>query len=127
MPIGLVKIPLAVAGPLQINGEFAQGSFLAPLAITEGAVVASTNRGAATLNKSGGVTAFTSQLRVNSSPLFEAFTPQDAHGLGEWVKEQRQQIHQEVVTQVSPDVTLKEISSAYDLQVSGLNTGKCYT
>ena len=126
MPIGLAKIPLAVAGPLQINGEFAQGSFLAPLAITEGAVVASTNRGAATLNKSGGVTAFTSQLRMNSSPMFEAFTPQDAHGLGEWVKEQQHQIQQEVVSQVSTDITLKEIFGVYDLQVSGLYIRKYY-
>ena len=54
MPIGTITIPLAVAGPVHIYGAHAQGEFLLPVATTEGALVASINRGAKTLAESGG-------------------------------------------------------------------------
>ena len=39
--IGVAQIPIGLAGPLQINGEHAQGEFFIPLATTEGTLVAS--------------------------------------------------------------------------------------
>ena len=36
--IGAVQIPLGVAGPITINGEYAKGDFYLPLATTEGAL-----------------------------------------------------------------------------------------
>ena len=56
-PIGSVQVPLGVAGPLQINGEFADGVYYVPLATTEGALVRSYERGMLVLSRSGGVTA----------------------------------------------------------------------
>ena len=44
--IGTVEIPVGVAGPLHIKGNHAGGLFYAPLATTEGALVASATRGA---------------------------------------------------------------------------------
>src|SRR5690242_19073569 len=44
--IGTVKIPVGVAGPLRINGMFAQGDYYIPLATTEATLVASYHRGA---------------------------------------------------------------------------------
>ena len=43
--IGMVQVPVGVAGPLLVSGEYAQGSYYLPLATTEGALVASVNRG----------------------------------------------------------------------------------
>ena len=40
-PIGTVQIPIGVAGPLKINGEYANDEFFVPLATSEGALVAS--------------------------------------------------------------------------------------
>ena len=37
--IGTVQVPVGVAGPLTIDGEYAKGSFWLPLATTEGALV----------------------------------------------------------------------------------------
>ena len=44
--IGCVKLPVGVAGPLRVNGLFAQGDYYIPLATTEAALVASYSRGA---------------------------------------------------------------------------------
>ena len=52
--IGSVQLPLGIAGPVKVNGEFARGDFYLPLATTEGALVASVNRGCKVINESGG-------------------------------------------------------------------------
>src|SRR4051794_20870654 len=43
--IGVAQVPMGVAGPIRINGEFADGDFYVPLATTEGTLVSSYNRG----------------------------------------------------------------------------------
>lgn len=43
--IGVVQMPVGVAGPVLIQGEHAQGWFYVPLATTEGTLVASYSRG----------------------------------------------------------------------------------
>ncbi len=55
--IGTVKIPVGLAGPLRINGLYAQGDFYIPLATTEAALVASYHRGAMLISEAGGCTA----------------------------------------------------------------------
>ncbi|MBP1357827.1 MAG: hydroxymethylglutaryl-CoA reductase (NADPH) [Sulfolobus sp.] len=52
--IGAVQIPLGIVGPLKVNGEYAKGEFYVPLATTEGALIASVNRGAKAVTASGG-------------------------------------------------------------------------
>jgi len=52
--IGTVQVPLGIAGPLRIAGRHAIGDFLVPLATTEGALVASYNRGARLISSAGG-------------------------------------------------------------------------
>ena len=53
-PIGVAQVPLAVAGPLVVSGEYAKGTFYVPLATTEGALVRSYERGMVTLTRAGG-------------------------------------------------------------------------
>ena len=43
--IGAAQVPIGIAGPLLVDGEHARGTFYVPLATTEGALVASYNRG----------------------------------------------------------------------------------
>lgn len=56
-PIGAIQVPLGIAGPLKILGEYARGYYYIPLATTEGALVASINRGCKAVTLSGGVKA----------------------------------------------------------------------
>lgn len=52
--IGVAQVPLGLAGPIRINGEFARGDFVVPLATSEGTLVASHNRGMKAISESGG-------------------------------------------------------------------------
>ena len=54
-PIGVSQIPMGVAGPILIHGQYANGLFYVPMATTEGALLRSYERGMVALTKSGGV------------------------------------------------------------------------
>jgi len=71
--IGLAQVPVGVIGPLRINGLFAQADFYVPLATTEGALVASYNRGAKVISVSGGARVVCLNERISRAPAF-AFT-----------------------------------------------------
>lgn len=67
---GLAQIPVGVIGPLRINGLYAHGDFYVPLATTEGALVASHNRGAKIISLSGGARVMCLLERVSRAPGF---------------------------------------------------------
>lgn len=54
-PIGAIQIPLGVAGPLRINGVYANGEYYIPLATIKGFLVANIDHGCKALTYSGGV------------------------------------------------------------------------
>jgi len=68
--VGFARVPVGVIGPLRINGAHARGDFYVPMATTEGALVASYNRGAYVLSQSGGVAAICLTEAVCRSPCF---------------------------------------------------------
>jgi hydroxymethylglutaryl-CoA reductase (NADPH) len=68
--IGMVKVPVGVAGPLRVNGMFAQGDYYFPLATTEATLVASFNRGARLISESGGCTTVLANEGVARAPGF---------------------------------------------------------
>lgn len=68
--IGSVKVPLGVAGPLRVNGLFAQGDYTIPLATSEAALVASYHRGACVISASGGCSAMLLYQALNRAPAF---------------------------------------------------------
>ncbi len=76
--IGATSIPLGVAGPIRILGDEVDGSYYVPLATTEGALVASVNRGARAVSESGGVRAYVYKTGATRGPVF--FTQTIAKG-----------------------------------------------
>jgi len=68
--LGLAQIPVGIIGPLRINGLYAHGDFYVPLATTEGALVASYNRGARIISLSGGARVICLLERVSRAPGF---------------------------------------------------------
>nr|WP_232179339.1 hydroxymethylglutaryl-CoA reductase (NADPH) [Methanococcus vannielii] len=85
--IGVVQIPLGFAGPLLVNGAFAKGEFNVPLATTEGALVASVNRGCSIITKCGGATVRVIDDKMTRAPIIKTNSVVDALKLKEWILE----------------------------------------
>jgi len=68
--IGTVKVPVGLAGPLRVNGLFAQKDYYVPLATTEAALVASYHRGAILISEAGGAAAAVLAEGVSRAPGF---------------------------------------------------------
>lgn len=83
--IGSVQIPLGIAGPLKIKGEFAQGDFYLPLATTEGALVASANRGCSAISSSGGANVRIFQDVMTRAPVFRLDDVVQAKAFIDWI------------------------------------------
>lgn len=69
--IGATQIPLGIAGPLKVSGNYTEGSFFLPLATTEGALVASVNRGCKAATLSGGVRSFCQDVGITRGSVFK--------------------------------------------------------
>lgn len=92
---GAAQVPLGFAGPLHVNGEFAQGDFLIPLATTEGTLVASYNRGMKVLNLAGGVQCTISGDCMQRAPVFVFDSAREARAFRDWVDEHLEDIRRE--------------------------------
>lgn len=69
--IGYAQIPVGKAGPLYINGLYAQGKYDIPLATTEGALVASYSRGMKACRLAGGISAMCVEDHLERAPYFK--------------------------------------------------------
>lgn len=83
-PIGTIQLPIGVAGPIKINGEFANDEFFIPLASSEGALVASINRGCSTITASGGVNARVIDDKMTRAPVIKTSSAIEALKLKKW-------------------------------------------
>lgn len=83
--IGTVQVPVGVAGPIRINGGHAQGSYWLPLATTEGALVASVNRGCSAITKAGGADVRILHDGMTRAPVFATGSVTHAVQVCDWV------------------------------------------
>lgn len=93
---GVAQIPLGIAGPVQINGEHAQGEFLIPLAASEGTLVASYNRGIKVTNLSGGIKTTIVDDAMQRAPVFVFDDARGARDFVRWL-----QLNTESIREVS--------------------------
>ncbi|NYZ76524.1 hydroxymethylglutaryl-CoA reductase (NADPH) [Candidatus Micrarchaeota archaeon] len=83
-PIGVTQVPVGVAGPVKVNGEYANGEFYVPLATTEGALVASVNRGMRAITLSGGCDVRVLHEGMTRAPLFKVTNVSEAVKFRDW-------------------------------------------
>ncbi len=93
--IGGISLPLGVAGPLKIRGEHAKGNFFIPLATTEGALVASVNRGSKAVSSSGEVNVSVQRVGATRGPVFLTGSLAKSKKLYEWLKNNKSNLAQE--------------------------------
>lgn len=81
--IGYVPIPVGVVGPLNIDGNHVY----VPMATTEGALVASTNRGCRAIDKSGGASCEIMLNGMTRAPLCRAKSVKEVSNIRRWLSE----------------------------------------
>lgn len=82
--IGYVPVPVGLAGPVLIDGV----EFPIPMATTEGALVASTHRGARAISMSGGCTTAVLSEGMTRAPVVEVSSLQNAAALKRFCDEE---------------------------------------
>lgn len=86
-PIGTIQIPVGLAGPLKINGLNTQGEFYVPLATSEGALVASVNRGCSAITEAGGANVRVADDKMTRGPVIKAKSLTDALKIKDWIRD----------------------------------------
>jgi hydroxymethylglutaryl-CoA reductase (NADPH) len=84
-PIGTVQIPVGLAGPLHLNGKYAQGTYYIPLATSEGALVASINRGCSVTREVGGANVRIIDDKMTRAPVIQTESVTEALKIKEWI------------------------------------------
>ena len=90
--IGTVQVPVGVAGPVRINGGHAQGEYWLPLATTEGALIASVNRGCSAITKAGGADVRILRDGMTRAPVFATDSVPHAVQVCDWVTVHRDEL-----------------------------------
>ena len=85
--IGAAQIPMGVAGPVRVAGGAADGEFYLPLATTEGALLASVNRGLSVIATAGGSDARVTESGMTRAPVFRVAGVAEAQEVVSWVDE----------------------------------------
>ena len=83
--IGTVQVPVGIAGPVLVDGEYANGSHYLPLATTEGALVASVNRGCSAITQAGGAQVRILHDGMTRAPVFATDNVVHARQVADWV------------------------------------------
>jgi hydroxymethylglutaryl-CoA reductase (NADPH) len=90
--IGTIQVPLGVAGPVLVQGEYAKGKFYLPLATTEGALIASVNRGCSAITKAGGAEVRILHDGMTRAPVFAAESVIHAKRVTDWVTQHYEEL-----------------------------------
>ncbi|HEU4495910.1 MAG TPA: hydroxymethylglutaryl-CoA reductase, partial [Flavobacterium sp.] len=89
--VGMAMVPTGIIGPVKVNGSAAKGEFIVPLSTSEGALVASYNRGAKACFEAGGATSICLEEGVQRSPVFKFENINDLRLFLSWVLESEQE------------------------------------
>ena len=68
--IGFMKIPMAVAGPLKIDGKYAKGEFYVPICTLEGTLAISMTRGMIATHRCDGIRVSHIKQELSRAPVF---------------------------------------------------------
>jgi len=107
--IGMAQIPVGLAGPIQVKGSEESGKYFIPLATTEGALVASYDRGMKATLLSGGITSICVDEGVHRCPYFKFDDILAATRFVDWIEGQLD-VFKNITTETSRFAQLKEVN-----------------
>ncbi|MFC7211924.1 hydroxymethylglutaryl-CoA reductase (NADPH) [Natronoarchaeum sp. GCM10025321] len=85
--IGGAQLPMGVVGPVAVDGGAASGEYYLPLATTEGALLASVNRGLSAIRSADGAQARVTKSGMTRAPVFRVQGIVEAKAVIDWVAE----------------------------------------
>jgi hydroxymethylglutaryl-CoA reductase (NADPH) len=106
--IGVAQIPMGIVGPLTVHGEHVDGDVWIPMATTEGALLASINRGCAAIRLAGGATVHVDDVGMTRAPVFRTGSQRETRAFVAWIREHEDDIR-EVASGTSRYLELTEI------------------
>ncbi len=106
-PIGTIQIPVGVAGPLIVNTDDETIETYVPMATTEGALLASVNRGCSVIRKSGGCNVSILANQMTRAPVIKTNSVKDANNLKKWFNEHFDEIKEVAESTTSHGKLLK--------------------
>lgn len=110
--IGVTQIPVGVTGPLKIRGQWVDESedIYVPMATTEGALVASVNRGCRALYEAGGAVVRVEDVGITRAPAFRTSGIEETQKFLQWVRDNEDEIRR-VCEATSGHLRLVDIKS----------------
>lgn len=109
--IGVAQVPMGIAGPQKVNSlQFSVYSYYVPLATTEGALVASVNRGCKAITESGGAVVDSYRVGATRGVAFHVSGLAENDKLNTFLEEHFQAL-QEVTAKTSRHLKLTKIFS----------------
>ena len=84
--IGYMKIPMALAGPLQVDGGYAKGEYYVPLCTLEGTLAISMTRGMVATKRCGGIRVNHIKQELSRAPVFMFDDLNQADQFSGWIK-----------------------------------------
>jgi len=85
--LGAAQVPMGVVGPIAVDGGAISGETHLPLATSEGALVASVNRGCAAIRAADGATARVLKNAMTRAPVFRVGSVAEASETAAWVRD----------------------------------------
>lgn len=101
--IGATQVPMGIAGPLRI----AKNDYYIPLATTEGALVASVNRGCKAITESGGCAVDSYRVGATRGPVFKVKNLKESDELNAFLEKNFAEL-QKIAANTSRHLTLKK-------------------
>jgi hydroxymethylglutaryl-CoA reductase (NADPH) len=85
-------VPLGIAGPIQVNGEHARGSYYVPFATTEGTLVSTYQYGMRAITEAGGANAYVVADSLDITPCFLLADTSEAVAFAQWLHDHMQEL-----------------------------------
>jgi hydroxymethylglutaryl-CoA reductase (NADPH) len=90
--IGVAQIPMGVVGPLRVRGRCVDGDVYIPLATTEAALVASTNRGCSAISQAGGAVVRVEDVGMTRAPVFRTSGIVQTQQFLKWIADHEEEL-----------------------------------
>ena len=90
--IGVAQVPMGIVGPLRVRGEHVDDDVYVPLATTEAALVASTNRGCSAIRAAGGARVHVEDVGMTRAPVFRTAGLDATKKFLHWIEERMDDI-----------------------------------